>query len=391
MFTDCLTRKTEVIMRGSVAVIGAGPGGLTTALFLKKNGLNVTVYESAEEIRPVGAGIVMAGNAMQIFRELGLQEKIEQAGNKVSAMKITDEQYQLLSEMDLSLFEQKYHVHNVAVYRADLQRILAEMLGYEHLSLGKRLLKIKRKENVFRLLFEDGSEAEHDYLIGADGIKSVVREQLFGAHEIRNTGQICWRGLCEKDFSEKYRNEVYELWGRGRRFGFVQINSRQVYWYAVVNAHLVTDEPSLPDLFSDFHPEIQELIKITSADDIIKNEIIDLKPMQKWFTKNACLIGDAAHATTPNMGQGACQAIEDAYAVGQLLQKGKSLNETFRLYEQLRKSKAHGIVNNSWRLGKIAHLESLIAVKFRNFLFKIIPASVNKKQLEKVLDISYLK
>ncbi|MBN9292750.1 MAG: FAD-dependent monooxygenase [Flavobacteriia bacterium] len=378
-------------MGASVAVIGAGPGGLTTALFFKKNGLNVTVYESAEEIKPVGAGIVMAGNAMQIFRELGLQEKVEQSGNKVSKMKITDEQYRLLSEMDLSLFEQKYNVHNVAVYRADLQRILAETLGYEHLCLGKRLSKIERKENVFRLMFKDGSEAEHDCLIGADGIRSVVREQLFGTHEIRNTGQVCWRGLCEKDFSEKYRNEAYELWGRGKRFGFVQINSRQVYWYAVVNAHLVTDELSLPDLFSDFHPEIRELIKITSADTIIKNEIIDLKPMQKWFTKNVCLIGDAAHATTPNMGQGACQAIEDAYAIGQLLQKGKSLNETFKLYEQLRKSKAHGIVNNSWKLGKIAHFESWIAVKFRNFLFKIVPAAANRKQLEKVLDISYLK
>lgn len=378
-------------MRASVAVIGAGPGGLTTALFFKKNGLNVTVYESTEEIKPVGAGIVMAGNAMQIFRELGLQEKVEQSGNKVSKMKITDEQYRLLSEMDLSLFEQKYNVHNVAVYRADLQRILAETLGNEHLCLGKRLSKIERKENVFRLMFEDGSEAEHDCLIGADGIRSVVREQLFGTHEIRNTGQVCWRGLCEKDFSEKYRNEAYELWGRGKRFGFVQINSRQVYWYAVVNAHLVTDELSLPDLFSDFHPEIRELITITSADDIIKNEIIDLKPMQKWFTKNVCLIGDAAHATTPNMGQGACQAIEDAYAIGQLLQKGKSLNETFKLYEQLRKSKAHGIVNNSWKLGKIAHFESWVAVKFRNFLFKIVPAAANRKQLEKVLDISYLK
>lgn len=376
-------------MSESVAVIGAGPGGLTTALFLKKNGLNVTVYESAQEIKPVGAGIVMAGNAMQIFRELGLKEKIEQAGNKVSTMKITDERYQLLSEMDLSVFEQQYHVHNVAVYRADLQKILAEALGDEHLSLRRRLLKAERRENTFRLLFEDGTEAEYDYLIGADGIKSVVREQLFGAHEIRNTGQVCWRGLCEKDFSEKYRNEAYELWGRGKRFGFVQINSRQIYWYAVVNAHLVT-EISLPDLFSEFHPEIQGLIEITPADDIIKNEIIDLKPIQKWFTQNACLIGDAAHATTPNMGQGACQAIEDAYAIGQLLQKGKSLNEAFELYEQLRKSKAHGIVNNSWRLGKIAHLENTVSVKFRNFLFKILPALASKKQLEKIFDISYL-
>lgn len=378
-------------MKASIAVIGAGIGGLTTALFLKKYGLNVTVYESAEVIKPVGAGIVMAGNAMQVFRELGLKEKIEQSGNKVSWMKITDEQYQLLSKVDLTVFEQKYHVHNVAVYRADLQRILAETLGSENLSLGKRLLKIERQENSFKLLFEDGTEAVHDYLIGADGIKSVVRDQLFGKQEIRNTGQICWRGLCEKDFSEKYRNEAYELWGKGKRFGFVQINSRQVYWYAVVNKHFVTDKGFSPHLFDEFHPEIQELISVTPEAAVVKNEIIDLKPMGKWFTPNVCLIGDAAHATTPNMGQGACQAVEDAYAIGQLLRKGKSLNEAFELYEQCRKNKAHGIVNNSWRLGKIAHLENSIAVKLRNFLFKIMPVSANRKQLEQVLDITYLK
>src|SRR5690606_739181 len=167
-----------------IAIIGAGIGGLTTALALKKKGFKVSVYESAKEIKPLGAGIVMANNAMQIFDKLGIRTKIENAGKKISSICITNSQLKSISTSNLTSFEKKYGVFNVAIHRADLQNILANELGWENIFLGKRLNKIEQKDN-YTLYFNDTSKVETPILIGADGIRSKVRTELFGDLKLR--------------------------------------------------------------------------------------------------------------------------------------------------------------------------------------------------------------
>lgn len=230
-------------MTETVNIIGAGIGGLTTALTLKQKGLNVAIYESSAEIKPVGAGIILANNAMQVFKKLGLQDKIEKSGNSISFMKITDNQLKPLSVVDLSEYEQKYGVSNVAIHRGELQKILANKLGFENINLSKRLSKIEKAE-LFKLTFEDKTTLESKLIIGADGIKSVVRNQLFTENTIRNANQNCWRGICQIDLPEKYHNELNEAWGKGKRFGFVKISEKKAYWYALTNKNIV-NEPNL--------------------------------------------------------------------------------------------------------------------------------------------------
>lgn len=373
-------------MTETVNIIGAGIGGLTTALTLKQKGLNVTIYESSAEIKPVGAGIILANNAMQVFKKLGLQDKIEKSGNSISFMKITDNQLKPLSVVDLSEYEQKYGVSNVAIHRGELQKILANELGFENINLSKRLSKIEKAE-LFKLTFEDKTTLESKLIIGADGIKSVVRNQLFTENTIRNANQNCWRGICQIDLPEKYHNELNEAWGKGKRFGFVKISEKKAYWYALTNKNIV-NEANLLEVFSDFHLDILKIISATPKEQIITSEILDLKPIEKWQIGNVCLIGDAAHATTPNLGQGACQAIEDAYAIGQLLDKGISIEHTFQQYEINRKKKAHNIVNTSWTLGKLAHIENGLGIKIRNLIMKNMPKSANKKQMDMIFNLN---
>lgn len=373
-----------------IAIIGAGIGGLTSALAFKQKGFNVTLYESAAEIKPVGAGIGIANNAMQIFKKLNIHEKIENAGVKVSYMNITDHQLQSLSIIDLNEFEVKYGVCNISIHRAVLQNILAEEIGFENIKLSKRLLKIEQNENV-KLIFEDGSIETADVVIAADGIKSVVRNQLFDQSQIRDTNQICWRGVSKISLPKDYNNKAVEAWGKGKRFGFVQINNQNTYWYAVVNESLINQqEDSLENLFKDFNADVLDIISNTSDDTFIKNRIIDLKPINKWYNKNVCLLGDAAHATTPNLGQGACQAIEDAYALAQVYNPNKPIETVFEEYQKVRIKKAHSIVNSSWRIGKVAHLENSIAIYFRNLIMRSIPTSANNKQLKSMYDVGYL-
>lgn len=374
-----------------IAIIGAGIGGLTAALAFKQKGFNVTVYENATEIKPVGAGIGIANNAMQIFKKLGIHKKIENAGVKVSSMNITDHNLQSLSVMDLKGFEVKYGVCNVSIHRAVLQNILAEEIGFENIKLSKRLLKIEQTDNV-KLFFEDNSIETADIVIAADGIKSIVRNQLFDSSQIRDTNQICWRGVSKMALPNQYTNKAVEAWGKGKRFGFVQINNQEVYWYAVVNESLVKQtENDLQDLFAEFNSDVLEIIENTSEDTVIKNRIIDLKPIHKWYDKNVCLLGDAAHATTPNLGQGACQAIEDAYILAQLYQEDKPIETVFEEYQNLRIKKAHSIVNSSWRIGKIAHIENNFAIYIRNLAMRSVPTSANSMQLKIIYNVDYLK
>lgn len=366
-----------------ISIIGGGIGGLTLGNFLKQQNIDFKIYESATEIKPVGAGIAMAGNAMQIFNKLGLKEKIEKAGTKMHALIITDEKLKTISKTDVLKLGNKYKVCNIAIHRADLQKILSENIS-EHIILNKRLSTIEKNEN-YHLTFEDKTEIESEIVFGADGVKSLVRNQILKSGEIRNAGQKCWRGILQTKIPEKYSHNAYEMWRKGKRFGFVKLSENILYWYALVNEKFYSEDIDLLEEFKDFHPDILDMIAKTYKDQIILNDLIDIKPMNNWSAENFCLIGDAAHATTPNMGQGGCQAVEDAYVIAKLSETEKDWNKVFSQFEKIRKEKVHHIVNTSWTLGKIAQWENFTS--FRNTIFRRIPESVNQKQMEKILKL----
>ncbi|WP_447636825.1 FAD-dependent monooxygenase [Flavobacterium microcysteis] len=367
-----------------IAIIGAGIGGLTTALALKKAGISFKVYESADELKPVGAGIILAMNAMQVYSDLGLADKIAGNGNRISAINLTKPNFDKLSSNDLVFFEKQFNVSTTAIHRADLHKVLAEEVGQEHIVLGKRLQHIIPTENNHRLEFEDGTSVKAQYLIGADGIRSVVRTQLFPESKYRDAGQWCWRGVVDNiEMLGTYRYEANEAWGKGTRFGFVQLNDRQLYWYFLADKDMAEADSDIMPFLKEYHPSVAQIIKATPKENWFVSPIMDLKPIQQWSLDNVCLIGDAAHATTPNLGQGACQAIEDVYILGKLIQK-HPINEAFRRYPLLRKKKAHAVVNMSWKIGKLSHIRNLLAIAFRDFVMKTTPDYFNRKQLEKL-------
>lgn len=372
-----------------ISIIGAGIGGLTTALALQQSGKQVTVYEKTPQLKPAGAGIAMAGNAMQVFEKLGIRQNIEDVGHLISDFYITDFALNTLSHTNIIPLEQKYGVRNIAIHRADLQKILAEAVGYENIQFGKRLSAIEEKHG-YQLTFDDGFSAQCEVLLGADGIGSFVRKTMFAPSHIRDAQQKCWRGVCDVIMPEKYHHRAYELWGKGKRFGFVNIGQGKTYWYAVMNTHLVKDNTNLLQAYADLPQDMLYLINATPKERIILNDIIDLLPINKWSKDKIALVGDAAHATTPNMGQGACQAVEDAFVLGKLFQKNDDVEAIFSQYEQLRRAKVANIVKTSWHIGKISQWENPIAVWSRNLLFKTLPNTLSLKQLEQVVSLDYI-
>lgn len=376
-----------------IDIIGAGIGGLTLAIALKQKGFTINVFEQAEQLKEVGAGIVLANNAMQVYDKLGMRATLEEQGNVIKAFYLATPDLKPMAGATLQPFEEKYGVKNIAIHRGTLQKELAKHLTSEQLHTGYALDQINRGEDDYQLQFKNGKMVHSTWMVGADGIHSKARQAIFPESQIRTTNQICWRGVANYELPDAHQHQLTEAWGKGERFGFVKIAPKMVYWFAVKSFRTGKEEmgsESLTNYFNYFDPMVCELIEATPTDQIHAARLTDLKPMKQWYKGGICLLGDAAHAMTPNMGQGAGQSIEDAYILSQCLGLFNP-REAFERYQALRLEKVTQIINRSWQIGKIAHLSNPVAVFLRNNLLKLTPDSVNTKQTEMIFELARVR
>lgn len=372
-----------------INIIGAGIGGLTTAIALKKKGHQVELYDAAEALRPIGAGIIMASNAMQIARRLGFADGIAQAGNVLESFGVADHQGRPLQMMDIRAIRAKFGEPSVAIHRGLLQQVLLQHLPYTPIHLNKRLQSIQQLPGGKVIaFFEDGSQAESDVLIGADGLRSATRKAIFGEKTLRYSSHTCWRGINEHQF--EHPHQARELWGKtgGKRVAMIQVAPNKVYFYYTEKHQPGFDLPReelLPYLqaqFSEFPPVYAEVIAKAKPAEIFHDDLYDLKPLRKWHHDRVLLLGDAAHATTPNMGQGGCQAIEDAWYLAEYLEQYNKVAEAFAAFEQFRRPKVNFIVNTSFMLGKISNLGGALGHRLRNWVLSATPKKMAEQQLE---------
>jgi len=376
-----------------VSIIGAGIGGLTTAIALKQKGFEVEIFEASKDFIKSGSGINLAINAMQVYKRLGIYDEISSLGSYTNSLLITDEKLNTITEVNLVNAEIEFKAKTYAIHRATLHTILLNRLKGVKIHLNKKLKSLNQTNNEVNFTFEDKTSYSSNILIGADGIHSVVRKSIINNTKLRIAKQVCWRGIVKIDIPKIYQTELNELWGRGKRFGFVHINKNEVYWYALANYK--TDykkefsNVNLGKLFSNFSPLIKKIISKTEKSDIIFNEMMDLKPISSWHYKNVYLIGDASHATTPNLGQGACQAIETAFVIAECLSTEKKIELAFQKLEKIRKKNAVKIVNTSWTVGKMSHLENRFAIILRNTIMKLMPKKLTEKQSTSIYKLNY--
>lgn len=297
-------------------IIGGGIAGLTAAIALKKAGHEVEVYESAPSFKPVGAGLLLAGNAIKAYEYLGISDEILAAGHFMPQLLLKDKLGRILSFVDSKTIKVKFGVDNFAVHRADLHAVLTRHVQADFIHNNKTAISHAINGEKVVVQFKDGTSATGDYLIAADGIHSAIRAKLIPEVKPRYSGYTCWRSIVPQLSTPVVFPS--ETWGPGRRFGIVPLKNNKIYWYATLNAPQNDQKlknyksKDLQKILGGFHDPIQEILVITNNKQLIWNDIIDLKPQKKFAFDRILLIGDAAHATTPNMGQGACMAIEDA-------------------------------------------------------------------------------
>lgn len=369
-------------------IIGGGIGGLAAAIALRQAGHEVMVFEQVGELKEIGAGITLWANAIKALDKLALGETIRAWSIPEMGGGVFSQRGELLAEISTAELERRFGAVSLAVHRADLQTAMQQELGEGMLQLDARLVGFEQNATEVRARFADGQEVRGDVLVGADGIHSVVQAQLFGETKPRYAGYTAWRGIAPKWHADIVAGET---WGYGARFGIVPLSQERIYWFATRNApEGERDTPSerkreLLEMFGGWHTPIRAIIEATPESAILRNDIYDREPLKCWSQGRVTLLGDAAHPMTPNLGQGACQAIEDAVVLAQCLGKVADVPAALRLYQGERLSRTSAIVIQSRRIGWIGQWENPLACWLRNTGSKLYPPRLQFKLLEPVV------
>lgn len=374
----------------NISIIGGGITGLSTAIALQNLGFQCKVYERASQLNEVGAGIWMQPNALKVLDWLGVGAEIRKKGILLHRPDITDSDLKPLKVLTRDISKDEEGNNIISIHRGRLQKVLYDALPEGTVVLDSAFSSFTENGSGLKVKFQNGNEVETDILLAADGINSKIRQQMFPTSSTRYSGQTSWRGIAKFDIPDALKNTGKEAWGKRIRFGFSQLGENEVYWFAVALAEKGgTDSPELKsklsEMYQSFNPLVNQIIEHTSSENLIRSDIYDLKRLKSWYQGNVCLIGDAGHATTPNMGQGGCQGLEDAYYIAKLLDSSETASEAFDSFMKLRREKVDYVVKNSWTFGKLAH--SPFGQMFLKTMIKMMPESAMEKQMKKLYAI----
>jgi 2-polyprenyl-6-methoxyphenol hydroxylase-like FAD-dependent oxidoreductase len=253
---------------------------------------------------------------------------------------------------------------SVGIHRADLQARLADAAGRDHIRLGVTCVGFEADADSVTARFADGREERGDLLVGADGLRSAVRRQLLGDEKPRYAGYTAWRGVALIDRPEVPLGSTFLATGRGAQVGMLPIGMGRTYWFATANVPEGESDPpgghraALLARFRDWYPAFPAAVEATAEEAILRNDIVDRPPVTNWGTGRVTLLGDAAHPTTPNLGQGACMALEDAVVLARCLEAIADVPAGLRAYELARQPRTAMVTNQSWQVGKLLALES---------------------------------
>jgi len=336
-----------------VLIVGAGIAGLALARALYQQGITADVVERVAEWQPIGAGLYLPGNAVRALSELGVGPASAGA-NPIGRQRILDHRGRLLADIDLDRIWDGVG-GCVAVHRADLHKALRVEAAEVPIRLGTSVTHLENSRKP-RVSFSDGSKGIYDLVVGADGVHSTIRRVAMGGPPASYVGQLSWRFVVN-DFPA--RTDWTAMLGRGRTFLTVALGGGIVYCYADINTNdpAGADSQDWRESFADFADPVPRLLDQASGAYFAPIEEV-LSPA--WIAGHVVLVGDAAHATSPNMAQGAAMAVEDALVLAETLAADQPIDRALAGYEHRRKPRVAWVQEQTHRRDRTRNLAPVV-------------------------------
>ena len=368
-------------------IAGAGIGGLATGIALRGAGLEVKIFERSREMREIGAALMIWPNGTRALRALG----VEVTATTIQSLLLCDARGNKLLEAPVRAIAARHGSDVAVLHRADLQAALIKRLGGDLVNLGSDITGFDETSDGVRVKLQDGAPDVGDLLIGADGLRSTVRRQLLADGDPMYLGVSIWRGMVSSEGLALEPGHGINWVGRGSEFLAIHLTGHRIYWAAV------TKEPrgekpgpgghkqDVLERFGKWTDLVPTLIAATESAAILRNDMYDRPPSRRWSKGRVTLVGDAAHPMTPNQGQGACQALEDAVALGESLEGASDPARAFEIYEKRRMHRANRAVAMSRQASRGVHIENPVLCAIRDGLAKVLPHSLVVRMLDPVL------
>jgi 2-polyprenyl-6-methoxyphenol hydroxylase-like FAD-dependent oxidoreductase len=368
---------------------------MTTALALRDAGIEPLVFERREALSKIraGSGFHLWQNAMRALQQLGIAEPVVAAGETVERMEWRNPRGDFIAEWPVGQLSEQVGAPAIGILRTGLSETLAKELGEGVVRLDANATSFEDDGDGVTIRFDDGTSERVDVLIGADGVNSMVRSQFYGRTEPRYAGYTLWHGHIAREqciVSKEVPPHLFrETWGRATRFGFYPVKG-ELYWFCIRKVPQGgTEQPSerkaaVLEHVGDWAVPARGLVEDTGDGDIQRVDIVGRRPSKHWGQGRVTLLGDAAHAMTPNLGQGACQAIEDGVVLARTLKSGpQDPVAALREYESLRAARTASFQRRAWMIGSTGRWQNPVVVKGRDRIMKaVFPTLAWKAQVK---------
>lgn len=364
----------------NIGILGGGIGGLSTAIALKQEGFDVSIYERHSKPSEIGAGIVCWPNASFILEQLGILDKVAKVSGSIDYMNRFSNTGEPIGSLDINELSRLMKYPSYSIIRKDLMNILIQRTIELNINIhyGYDATKISNENLNTKVLFSNGKRIQPDIIIGADGrMKSLARKYVSGSNAPIYQGFINWVGVIGHESVNFPELSVSDYWGVGERFGIVPVSKSKAYWAGgAVSKNINEINPNkykaeLNSIFSGWSDIIAKVINGTPQSRINKIYVHDHDPINLWHKNNLVLLGDAAHSPLPTSGQGACQALEDAWHLTRCLKDNiNNLPNAFMSFTELRKTKTSGITMGGRQLASSIFNQDAEFCKHRNIASK---------------------
>ncbi len=320
-----------------VAIVGGGIAGLATALALRQRGVAATVYERAPELHEVGAGISLWPNGTRVLRDLGVLDAVRSRAGAAESVEILRSDGRRLAFLDTS----RPDAPSLCVRRPDLLAALADAVGPDAIRLGRELTHVEPRRQSVALSFANGSEVEAELVVAADGLRSRVRDAVFGSVAVGYRGYTVWRGIGPAPAGWPAA-DACEVWGDAERFGLFGLGEDQAYWYVCADrpaGQRCDDERGQAlNVVRDWHPAVAETVRRSGP--VWRHDVYDRAVRGPRVRGRVVLVGDAAHGMPPDLGQGSSQALGDAASLARCLTESGSAESALQKFarEQRRRT-----------------------------------------------------